>query len=278
MSQRADDRRILLTGASGKLGRVLATRLAAGGRRLLLADVAQYPETVPEGCEFRCIDLMDRERMLALAPEVSAVLHFGGISTEHVFAEVLGPNIIGVHNAFDLARAAKARMIFASSNHAIGFHGRSEVLDEDCAMRPDGYYGLTKAYGELLARLYWDKHGLESLSLRIGTCAERPTQARHLATWLSHDDLVRLIEAGLNVGTLGCRIAWGLSNNRRSWWRRHDDGLGYEPQDDSEVFAAELEALPEPDPVSARYQGGPYTAIDYDRKEPSPRELFQWRS
>ena len=270
-------RRLLLTGASGTLGRMLATRLAAAGRQLLLTDVAEYPEGVPEGCEFRRIDLADRERMLELAPEVSAVLHFGAIATEHVFAEVLGPNIIGAHNAFDLARAAKARMIFASSNHAIGFHERGEVLDEDCAMRPDGYYGLTKAYGELLARLYWDKHGLESLSLRIGTCAVRPTQARHLSTWLSYDDLVRLVEAGLSVEKLGCRIAWGVSNNRRSWWRRHDDGLGYRPQDDAEIFAAGLEAMPEPDPVSARYQGGPYTAMDYDRAEPSPRALFPWR-
>lgn len=270
-------RRLLLTGASGALGRMLAGRLAAGGRELLLSDIADYPEAVPAGCEFRRIDLADRASMLALAPEISGVLHFGALSTEHAFEDVLGPNIIGAHNTFDLARAAKVRMIFASSNHAIGFHERAVTLDEDCAMRPDGYYGLTKAYGELLARLYWDKHGLESLSLRIGTCAERPTQARHLSTWLSHDDLIRLIEAGLSVERLGCRIAWGVSDNRRSWWRRHDDGLSYHPQDDAEIFAPELEALPEPDPISARYQGGPYTAMGYDRAEPSPRGLFPWR-
>lgn len=278
MSETTAGRRILLTGASGRLGRVLATRLAANGRALLLTDIADYPDALPPGCEFRRIDVADRAAMLALADEVSAVLHFGAVSTEHAFEEVLGPNIVGVHNAFDLARAAGVRIIFASSNHAIGFHERGEVLDEDCAMRPDGYYGLSKAYGELLARLYWDKHGLESLSLRIGTCAEEPTQARHLSTWLSYDDLIRLVEAGLATGTLGCRIAWGVSDNRRSWWRRHDDGLGYQPQDDAETFAPKIGGLPEPNPIAARYQGGPYTAMDYDRAEPSPRALFPWRS
>lgn len=260
-------RRLLLTGASGALGRVMAARLAEAGHTLLLTDVAPYPEPLPAGADFRAIDLADREAILALAPEVSAVLHFGAASTERSFEEVLGPNIIGSHNIFDLARAAKARLIFASSNHAIGFHKRGEMLDEDCALRPDGYYGLTKAYGELLARLYWDKHGLESLSLRIGTCAPEPTQARHLSTWLSVDDLMRLIEAGLAVEKLGCRVAWGVSDNTRSWWRTSDDTLGYHPQDNAEIFAPAVENLPEPDPIAARYQGGPFCSMGYDRED-----------
>ncbi|MCJ8142521.1 NAD(P)-dependent oxidoreductase [Ancylobacter sp. A5.8] len=257
--------RLLLTGASGALGRQLAARLAAAGHHVLLTDIMPFPDPVPERCEFRAVDLADRETVLALgAAGVDAVLHFGAASTERAFEEVLGPNILGTHHVFDLARAAKARLIFASSNHAIGFHERGEILDEDCALRPDGYYGLTKAYGELLARLYFDKHGLESLSLRIGTCAPKPTQARHLSTWLSLDDLMRLIEAGLRVERLGCRVAWGVSANARSWWRHTDPSLGYEPQDDAEAFAAALEHLPEPDPVTAHYQGGPFCAIGYD--------------
>lgn len=260
--------RLLLTGASGALGLQLASRLAGAGHTLVLTDVAPFPDPVPEGSTFRLADLADRKAVQALGSGgLDAVLHFGAASTERAFEEVLVPNIIGTHHAFDLARAAKARVIFASSNHAIGFHERGDILDEDCALRPDGYYGLSKAYGELLARLYFDKHGMESLSLRIGTCAPEPTQARHLSTWLSLDDLMALIAAGLRVERLGCRIAWGVSANTRSWWHQKDASLGYEPQDDAEAFAAALAHLPEPDPVTARYQGGPFCAIGYDRSD-----------
>jgi uronate dehydrogenase len=189
----------------------------------------------------------------------------------------LGPNIAGAHNICDLARASKARVIFASSNHAIGFHRRDARLDEDCDLRPDGYYGLSKAYGELLARLYWDKHGLESLSLRIGSCVERPTELRHLSTWLSFDDLVRLVEAGLAHPALGCRIVWGVSANSRAWWVPHDE-IGMVVRDDAEPFAGAVVAGPaEADPVSARYQGGTFCASGHDREKFSPQELFGWR-
>ena len=206
--------------------------------------------------------------ILALAPEISAILHFGAVSTEQSFEEILAANIRGIHHTFELARAAKARVIFASSNHTIGFHERGEMLDVDCEMRPDGFYGLSKAYGELLGKMYWYKHGVESLSLRIGTSIEKPLEPRHLSTWLSFDDLTGMIEAGFNAPTLGCRVIWGVSNNDRSWWTSHDADLGIVRHDNAEDFANSL-ARPEPDdPISRRYQGGPFCSIDYSRKEP----------
>ncbi|WP_460437297.1 NAD-dependent epimerase/dehydratase family protein, partial [Ancylobacter sonchi] len=266
MTEPADARPLLLTGAAGALGRMLAGKLARPDRPLVLSDIIEPAYDLPENTRFIAADLADRAAVIRLGADFSAVLHFGAASTERDFEDILGPNILGPHHIFDLARASRARVIFASSNHAIGFHRRGEMLDEDCDLRPDGYYGLSKAYGELLARLYWDKHGLESLSIRIGSCIERPTDIRHLSTWQSYGDLVRLVEAGLSTAALGCRIAWGVSANARSWWVRHDEAMGGAPLDDAEPYAdAVVPGAAETDEVSARYQGGTFCASGYDR-------------
>lgn len=263
-------KKILFTGASGALGRAIAPRLAARGYALLLSDIADYPEALPPKAEFRKLDLNDRDGVLALAPEVSAILHFGAVSTEQAFEDILAANIRGIHHIFELARAAEARVIFASSNHTIGFHERGRTLDVDCEMRPDGFYGLSKAYGELLGKMYWYKHGVESLSLRIGTSIEKPLEPRHLSTWLSFDDLTGMLEAGLNAPALGCRVTWGVSDNARSWWRSDDADLGIVRHDNAEDFAESL-VRPEPDDlISKKYQGGPFCSIHYTRKEPAP--------
>ena len=270
--------KIVITGASGRLGRVVGEGLAAGARSLLLTDIADPPQPLPRGAEFRRIDLTDKAAMLALAPETAAVVHFGALPAERSFEEILGPNVIGTYHAFELARLAGARMIFASSNHVIGFHERGTLLDEDSVMRPDGFYGLSKCYGELMGRLYWDKHGVESLSIRIGSARPEPRDVRQLRTWISHDDLVRLVEAGLAAEGLGCRVAWGISGNTRRWWRDNGaESLGYKPQDDAERYADALDpAEPGSGPVALRYQGGGFCAEGYSRDEPSPADIFAW--
>jgi uronate dehydrogenase len=267
---------IIMTGAAGNLGRVLAPKLAARGHRLLLCDIADNQDSLPQNASFRKIDLTDRETILALAPETAAIIHFGAISTEQSFEEILAANIRGTYHVFELAHLAKARIIFASSNHTVGFHERGRILDEDCDLRPDGFYGLSKAYGELLARLYWDRHGVESLSIRIGTCLPKPKEPRHLSTWLSHDDLISMIEAGLRTSSLGCRVIWGVSSNQRSWWRSHDTDLGDLRQHDAESFASSLTEVESADPIAQRYQGGVFCVKDYDRHTPSSQDIFGW--
>jgi uronate dehydrogenase len=267
---------IIVTGAAGNLGRVLAPRLAARGHRLLLCDIADYEDALPHNASFSTIDLTDSDAILALAPETAAIIHFGAISTEQSFEEILAANIGGTYHIFELARLAKARIIFASSNHTVGFHERGRTLDEDCDLRPDGFYGLSKAYGELLARLYWDKHGVESLSIRIGTCLPKPKEPRHLSTWLSYDDLISLIEAGLATPSLGCRVIWGVSKNQRSWWRSHDEDLGDLRKHDAESFADSISETESADPIAQRYQGGVFSVKDYDRETPSPQDIFGW--
>ena len=136
---------VLLTGASGALGRVLARGLGALGWKLVLTDVVPFPDAVPAGGRFVRADLNDGVAILKLAEGCGMILHFGGVSVERPFAEVLGPNILGLYHIYEAARREGARVLFASSNHAIGFHERGEALDDDCALLPDGYYGLSKA-------------------------------------------------------------------------------------------------------------------------------------
>jgi uronate dehydrogenase len=263
------DRPVLLTGASGNLGRVLTQALSALGWTLRLTDIVPFPDKLPAGVGFTRADLADGMTVLRLAEGCGAILHFGGVSVERPFEEVLGPNIRGLYHVYEAARRERARVIFASSNHAIGFHERTETIDTDAPLMPDGYYGLSKAYGELMGRLYWHKHGVESVSVRIGSSFPEPVDARMLATWLSYDDLARLVARCVLTERVGCSVIWGASaNERMTWWGRDArDVVGWAPQDSADPFAAQLAGKVTDDPVIERYMGGAYCAIDYSRRD-----------
>jgi uronate dehydrogenase len=257
---------ILLTGASGALGRQLTRALTEAGYTLRLTDIAPFPDPLPPGASFTAADLVDAVVIASLAEGCRTVLHFGGVSVEKPFDSVLGPNIIGLHNVYEAARLAKARVVFASSNHAIGFHPRSTPLDADCALRPDSFYGLSKAYGELMGGLYWEKHAVESVLVRIGSSFPEPVDARMLATWFSYADLARLMVRCIEAPRTGCCVVWGNSANSQSWWR--DDAraeLDWVPQDTSDIFAGAVADKVTDDPVVELHQGGAYCAMDYTR-------------
>lgn len=264
---------VLITGASGNLGRQLARGLGALGWRLNLTDIAPFPDALPAGAAFTRADLNDGVALLRLAEGCSAIVHLGGVSTEKPFEEVLGPNIRGLYHVYEAARREGARIVFASSNHAIGFHERAETIGVADAQLPDGYYGLSKAYGELMGRMYWFKHGVESVSLRIGSCFAEPVNARMLATWLSFPDFIRLVTRCVLAERVGCAVVWGASANAAmTWWR--DDAralIGWAPQDSADPFAGQLSGKVSGDAVEERYMGGSYPAMDYTRKEPAPR-------
>jgi uronate dehydrogenase len=268
---------VLLTGASGALGRVLTRSLSADGWTLRLTDIAPFSDPVPAGVSFTAADLNDGVTIARLAEGCGAIVHLGGVSVERPFEEVLGPNIRGLFHVYEAARREKARVVFASSNHSIGFHERAETIGADAQFLPDGFYGLSKAYGELMGRLYWYKHGVESVFVRIGSCFPEPVDARMLATWLSYPDLSRLVARCIVAERVGCSVIWGASNNQRmTWWK--DDargGVGWQPQDSADPFAGQLAGKVSGNPVAERYMGGGFCALDYSRDAPVPQRLFQ---
>jgi uronate dehydrogenase len=265
--------KVALSGASGNIGQVLRPALlklgyslrSASGRRPLTAISAE--EDVLQG------DLRDPMIVDRLLNGIDVLIHMAGTSVERSLPEVIENNLVGLNAVYEGARRHRVkRIVFASSNHAVGMHSVDSKLDLDCDLRPDGFYGLSKVWGEAMSRMYWDKHGVEGICLRIGTAIEKPTEFRHLSTWLGHDDLVQLIDRCIKVPDIGFLIAWGVSANTRSYW--NNDGsvrLGYRPTQNSEDYAAEILKEPNPlDPVAQRYQGGGFVTIDYTPPEQRP--------
>src|SRR6202035_1198734 len=190
--------------------------------------------------------------------------------------EIRAVNIDGTYAVFEAARqAGVGRVVYASSNHAVGFTPSSAFPVPDYAFpAPDTYYGVSKVAGEALAALYHHRHGLDAICIRILTCAERPETVRSLSTWLSPDDAGRLFEACLAAPRTGFRVVFGVSANTRGGWVSLDEAraLGYQPRDNAEEYAAELIAAHgEPDtgdPVLA-YLGGEFTLPGMDAELPA---------
>lgn len=269
-------RPVLLTGASGALGRQIAAYLGGLGWTLVLTDIAPFPDPLPTGARFVTADLQDGVAILRLAEGCGTILHFGGISVEQPFETVIGPNIRGAYHIYEAARRERARVVFASSNHAIGFHDVDDGLDADCALMPDTYYGLSKAYTELMGRMYWMKHGVENVNVRIGSCFPEPTSARHLSTWLSYADVSRLCERATLAEATGHCVIWGASANSRTYWRSDARArLGWLPQDSADPYAERVGNIVPEDAVERRYQGGGYTIMEYSRTETAKRGLFE---
>ena len=252
--------RLLLTGAAGGLGRELRRRLPAHCDVLRLSDIADLGAAAPTE-ELVPADLSDAGAVLALLDGVDAVIHMGGVSTEQPWEAVLPANIVGAYNLYEAARKQGVRrVVFASSNHVTGFYKQGQVIPAGAPPRPDGLYGLSKAFGEDLAQLYFDRHGIETVSLRIGSSYPAPRDRRMLHTWMSFDDLERLVLAALTARNVGHSIICGVSANPGAWWDNASAAhIGYVPQDSSARFAAEIDRTQPPgDPSDPAviYQGG----------------------
>ena len=254
--------RLLMTGAAGGLGRAMRPRLKAYCETLRLSDIAGMGSAAA-GEELVVAQLGDAAAVHSLLADVEAVVHFGGISTEKDWGTILDANIVGVYNLYEAARRHRVkRIVFASSNHVTGFYRQDQVISPLDPVRPDGFYGLSKAFGENLSRFYFDRYGIETVCLRIGSSFPEPRDRRMLATWLSYDDLERLLAAALTAPIVGHSVIYGMSDNATVWWdntaARH---VGYRPQDSSEPFRAEVEACQQRidlDDPAAIYQGGAF--------------------
>ncbi|MFF0507921.1 NAD-dependent epimerase/dehydratase family protein [Streptomyces fimicarius] len=235
-------RTVLLTGAAGGLGTLMRGLLPAYGYDLRLFDLVPI-EDEPQAIT---ADLNDRKALREAVHGVDAIIHLAGISLESTFDKILRANIEGTYTLYETAREEGVRRIVAaSSNHVIGYTPRpgpgDPLIPLDTPRRPDTFYGLSKCFGEDLAQLYWDKHGVETVSVRIGSCFPEPTSVRMLSVWMSPADGARLFHAALTAEGVGHTVVHGSSANTRLWWDLASArALGYAPQDDSEPYAAKL--------------------------------------
>ena len=257
--------RILITGAAGRLGQHLRSGLRDLSSHLRSTDLREFdPAAALEECVLA--DLADADAVRNLMEQVDVVLHFGAVMPQETWERVLPANVIGTWNVFEAARQAGVRrIVYASSHHAVGMYPRTHGLDTEALPRPDTPYGLSKAFGESVARMYFDKYGIESACLRIGSCFPRPSDERMLATWLSPDDMLQLVRRCVEAPVLGFAIVYGMSNNSRRWWNNERVAwLGFEPQDSADPYAAAILDNEPPKAVSdpaAIYQGGRFVNL-----------------
>jgi uronate dehydrogenase len=261
---------ILITGAGGGIGSHLRRELA-GKYALRLSDIRPL-KRLAEGERFVAGDIAKLGDMLRASKGVDAIVHLGGYSVEGPWEDILRANIIGCYNVFEAARRnGVKRILFATSNHAVGFYRRDQMIDHRVYIKPDSRYGVSKVFGEALGSLYADKYGMEVFCMRIGNVNPEPIDRRRLSIWISPRDMAQLVTIGIEHAGVRFEIVYGVSNNRRSWYDNSNAArLGYRPLDDSEAFAAEVLAREKPgDPRAEVFQGGAFVHVEAV-KNPAP--------
>jgi len=259
---------ILVTGAAGDIGSRLRKLLKGVYPRIRWSDL-KTPAGLGPDEEFVAADLGKMADVEKIVEGIDGIVHLGGFSVEGPWDTILQSNIVGTYNIFEAATCAKVkRVVFASSNHAVGFYPRSQRIGVNVTVRPDSRYGVSKAFGESIGAFYADKHGLRVTCLRIGNVADAPVDQRRLAIWLKPEDLVQLIRIGLEHRDIKFEIFYGASNNAAAWWdnsnaQRH----GYHPvgkADDYRDQAMAAQAKLAADPIGDKFQGGPFCSAEYD--------------
>jgi uronate dehydrogenase len=255
------------------VGQVLRPALLARGIALRSAGGTRPLIAIAPGEEVMHGDLRDPAVVDRLLDGVEVLIHLAGTSVERPLPEIIENNLHGLHAG---ARRHRVRsIVFAIFNHAIGMYPVEEKLGVDCAFRPDGFYGLSKMWAEGMARLYWNKHGIESICVRIGSTLERPTEFRHFSAWLGHEDAVQLMMRCIEAPAISYLVVWGVSNNTRSYSSQEGtERLGYRPTQNAEDYAPEILGMPTPlDPVAQRYQGGSFVTMEYTPPAQHPTRL-----
>jgi uronate dehydrogenase len=259
--------RILMTGAGGGIGTRLRQLLPAIYPDLRLSDI-KAPADLGANEKFMAAELSDLTQTEAICKDIDGIIHLGGYSVEGPWEPILQSNIIGCYNLFEAARRQGVkRIVFASSNHAVGFYPRTHHIGNDVQPRPDSRYGVSKVFGEALGSLYADKYGLKVTCLRIGNFGDLPLDKRRLSIWLHPQDLVQLCRIGLEHPAIHFEVLYGASLNERSWWDNHRAyDLGYRPlgraEDHREHAMTEQKKLT-PDPVGDFYQGGTFCSMEF---------------
>ena len=263
---------VLITGAAGDVGSYLRRELA-GKYKLRLSDRRALKPGKEE--KFIRADISKMPDALRITKGVDAIVHLGGYSVEGPWESILQANIIGCYNVFEAARRnGVKRIVFPTSNHAVGFYRRDETIDHRVYPRPDSRYGVSKVFGEALGSLYADKYGMEMFMVRIGNVHPFPLDKRRLSIWASPRDIAQLVAIGIDHPDIKFEIVYGVSGNQRSWYDNSNAvRLGYRPQDDAEAYAEETLKKEKPgDPTAELYQGGIFTVAEEVPNPAAPKK------
>jgi uronate dehydrogenase len=233
--------KVLVTGAAGHIGKNLVKAIHQD-YELVLTDIKQDEELDKLGL-FQQADLAVLEEVEQLAKGVDAIVHLGGIATESTYEQINRNNFNGTYHIYEAARKhGIKRIVFASSNHAVGFQPINQSIGPDASHLPDTYYGSSKAFGENLANMYHKKHGIETASLRIGSYLEKPSEHRNLNTWISVRDMNQLIVCSLETEQIGTSVFYGVSSLHNDYFDNRDAAkIGYDPEDNPEDYREEIE-------------------------------------
>lgn len=261
-------RKVVMTGASGGVCRQIRPLLRGRFDELVLSDRTP-PADLAADETFVPADLGDPAALDALLDGAQGLVHMGGYSVEGSWKDISEANIEGLYNVYEAARLKGVeRVVFASSNHTIGFYRRDARIDHDVQPRPDSRYGVSKVFGEALGSLYARKHGIRVLNIRIGNVAPKPADLRRLSIWLHPEDLVQLILIGLEHPAIVDDVVYGMSACERAWWdNSHARSLGYRPRHKAEdhlAFAMAEQAKLGPDPVGDQFHGGTFCSSQFD--------------
>jgi uronate dehydrogenase len=261
--------RLLLTGAAGEIGTVLRPVLRRCCATLVLHDKRPIADAAPNEVALQG-DIAAAGEAQAAMQGVDCLVHLAGIPRETggTPEEILHANVIGAHAVFAAARdAGVARVVFASSNHTIGFHPADRAIGTEERPRPSGLYGASKVWGEALGRLFADKHGIEVACLRIGAFRARPGNARELGGWISHRDMAELARCCVQALSFHFLVLYGVSANTRAKWggdAAARAAVGFVPRDNAEDFAAAIAAIAPPaGSLAARFHGGSVCEIGF---------------
>lgn len=259
-------KKIVLTGAAGRLGSYLRDPLSKLADTLVSSDIAEDLGNLYPGEKYVRADLAQLDQIVPLLEGADMVVHFGAIGDEAPFEQILGPNIVGAYNIWEAAyRNGVRRVVYASSIHVVGMHAKTDFIGTDAPHRPDTFYGLAKCFAEDLASMYWDKCQVESVCMRILSCAQ-VTNARALGSWLSYDDLIQMVERAITAPVTGFTVVYGVSNNDRAPVDNAKASyLGYRPKDNAEQFAAQIladESQHDLSDATYMYHGGPFASVE----------------
>lgn len=258
--------RILVTGAAGSIGRVVTLGLCDRDHEVVGLDLVPEPEGFTG--TWHTVDCSDPDAVMAVfdAERLDAVVHLAGHPDEASLPASLTSHVVTTAALLDaMVEHRVSRIVYASSNHAVGRTPRRDLVSDDARPRPDTFYGVGKVAAEAVLSLYADRYAVDAVACRIGSFLDEPATRRALSTWLSHDDCVRMVEAALTAPSPGFAVMYGISANTRAWWDLEPGRrLGYDPLDDAEAFADRIPERPEDDDEAA-YVGGPFALEQFHR-------------